>query len=191
MTLVDARIPIAALLDEIAEETGLAVDGAEMAAALGPPLETRLADRGFGSSEIELIAGEYRRRYPAVVPKTVPMTGAAEAVRAVRAGGGRVIVVTGKASKNASLHLEALDWPIDSVVGDVFGDGKALALKEFGARVYVGDHVGDMRGATAAGATAVGVATGPCGAEELYAAGAHVVLDSLAEFPEWLAGEAA
>ncbi|MZE68227.1 HAD family hydrolase, partial [Streptomyces sp. SID5789] len=34
----------------------------------------------------------------------------------------------------------------------------------------------------------VAVASGPCGAEELRAAGADVVLADLTQFPEWLAG---
>ncbi|WP_234391037.1 HAD family hydrolase [Nocardia suismassiliense] len=48
-------------------------------------------------------------------------------------------------------------------------------------------HVGDMQGARAAEVRAVGVATGPCDAAELRAAGADVILSSLTEFPAWLA----
>ena len=53
--------------------------------------------------------------------------------------------------------------------------------------VYVGDTLPDVHAARSAGARAVGVATGPVAADELRAAGADVVLDSLAEFPAWLA----
>ncbi len=38
------------------------------------------------------------------------------------------------------------------------------------------------------GARSVAVASGPCSAEELRAAGADVVLTDLTGFPEWLAG---
>jgi hypothetical protein len=38
--------------------------------------------------------------------------------------------------------------------------------------VYVGDHIGDMRGARTASAYAVGVTSGPCDAPQLRAAGA-------------------
>ena len=55
-----------------------------------------------------------------------------------------------------------------------------------GCSVYVGDHVHDVEGALAAGATSVSVLTGGCTREELLAAGTHVVLDDLTEFPEWL-----
>ncbi|CAM5299662.1 HAD hydrolase-like protein [Streptomyces tanashiensis] len=51
-----------------------------------------------------------------------------------------------------------------------------------------GDHVGDVRGAAAAGALSVAVATGPCPAEELRAAGADVVLADLTDFRAWWEG---
>ena len=53
--------------------------------------------------------------------------------------------------------------------------------------VYVGDHIHDVEGALAAGATSVSVLTGGCTREELLAAGTHAVLDDLAQFPGWLA----
>jgi phosphoglycolate phosphatase len=53
--------------------------------------------------------------------------------------------------------------------------------------VYVGDHVGDVRGARTARALSVTVASGPCSAAELREAGADVVLPDLTRFPEWLA----
>jgi len=65
---------------------------------------------------------------------------------------------------------------------------KAEALVEYGAAVYVGDHVGDVLGARAAGALSVAVATGPYSPAELRAAGADVVLGDLTEFPAWFAG---
>jgi phosphoglycolate phosphatase len=53
--------------------------------------------------------------------------------------------------------------------------------------VYVGDTPNDVRAGIAGGAVPVAVATGPHDADELLAAGAAVVLSSLAEFPAWLA----
>ena len=44
----------------------------------------------------------------------------------------------------------------------------------------------DIEGALAADALSVSVLTGGCTREELFAAGTHVVLDSLTEFPDWL-----
>ena len=59
-------------------------------------------------------------------------------------------------------------------------------LHEIGAQVYVGDHPGDVVAAIGADAVSVAVSTGPTPAAELSAAGADVVLESLASFPEWL-----
>ena len=72
---------------------------------------------------------------------------------------------------------------VSAVVGDAVEHGKAAALQELGAEVYVGDHLGDITGARAADALAVGVATGPISAEDLAAAGADVVLADLTRFP--------
>ena len=44
----------------------------------------------------------------------------------------------------------------------------------------------DVEGALAAGALSVSVLTGGCTREELEAAGTHVILDSLSDFPAWL-----
>jgi phosphoglycolate phosphatase len=121
-----------------------------------------------------------------VVPRTIAMPGAVDAVRAVTSRGGRAVVVTAKFAPNAALHLEQLGIQVSAVVGDLWSTGKAAALQEFGAEVFVGDHLGDITGARAADALAVGVATGPISAEDLQAAGADVVLPDLTRFPEWL-----
>lgn len=47
--------------------------------------------------------------------------------------------------------------------------------------VVVGDHVHDVRGALDAGVHCIGVATGRVGADELAAAGAHIVLPDLTD----------
>ena len=73
-----------------------------------------------------------------------------------------------------------------SQAADAAPSAKAAALQEFEAEVFVGDHLGDITGARAADALAVGVATGPISAEDLQAAGADVVLPDLTRFPEWL-----
>ncbi|MDX3069894.1 HAD hydrolase-like protein, partial [Streptomyces sp. ND04-05B] len=86
------------------------------------------------------------------------------------------------------LHLEHLGIEPDVVVGDLWAEAKAAALREHGASVYVGDHTGDVRGARTAQAYAVAVATGPCDERELREAGADVVLPDLTAFPAWLTG---
>ena len=63
----------------------------------------------------------------------MPLPGAAEAVAAVRARGGRVVVVTSKLGRLARLHLDHLGLAVDELAGDLFAEGKATALSEHGA----------------------------------------------------------
>lgn len=189
MTLIDPRPGMVRVLDELARETGYPLDGEHFANNLGPPLDMVL--RGFGVPE-ELVAGfvdRFRELYPAiVVPATVALPGATEALDAVRAAGGRILVVTGKFRPNAARHIAALGWEVDWLVGELWAGGKAEALRTHGASVYVGDHVGDMVGAVTAGVYPVGVLTGPCDEEQLRTAGAELVLPDLTGFADWLSG---
>jgi phosphoglycolate phosphatase len=187
MTLIDPRPGMAAVLNEVGARTGHDLDGEHFAANLGPPLDMTYREMGVPEEEIPELVTMFRALYPDfVIPNTVALPGAAQALAAVRELGGRTMVVTGKYRKNAALHLEALGWEVDHLFGELWSTGKAEALKLHGAAVYVGDHVGDMHGARAAGALAVGVLTGPCVAKELTEAGADVVLTDLTAFPGWL-----
>jgi phosphoglycolate phosphatase len=183
MTLIDSRPGIAAAYRALSAKTGVAIDADLAVTRLGPPLRQELRE-WFPESEVEQTVTTYRALYPdyAIEP-TVPMPGAVDALRAVRAHGLRVVVVTSKIARLAGLHLEHLGMPVDELAGDLFAEGKAAALSEHGARWYVGDHVGDMAAAQAAGIPAIGVATGPCSAAELTGAGAAYVLDDLTRFP--------
>ncbi len=142
---------------------------------------------GCTDAQIEHLVGRYRAMYlEMVVPTTVALPGAVEAVRSVGDRGGRTMVVSAKLGTHVKAHLDALGIEVSLVVGELWASGKASALIAQGAEVYVGDHVGDIQGARAADAIAVGVATGPMTASELSAAGADVVLADLTEFPAWL-----
>ncbi|MEU6315304.1 HAD family hydrolase [Streptomyces sp. NPDC047014] len=187
MTLIDSRPGIRAAYRALAAETGAYIDADAAVTRLGPPLEQELG-LWFPAAEVPAMADRYREIYPghAIAP-TPALPGAREAVEAVRALGGRAIVVTAKHEPNARLHLAHLGIEPDAVVGWLWAEAKAVALREYGAQVYVGDHVGDVRGARTAGALSVAVPTGPCPAEELRAAGADVVLPDLTALPEWLA----
>jgi phosphoglycolate phosphatase len=186
MTLIDPRPGMVRVLDELARETGYQLDGEHFAANLGPPLDHVL--RGFGVPEplVPAMVTRFRELYPEmVVPATVALPGAAAALAAVRAAGGHVLVVTGKYRPNAAKHLAALGWEVDWLVGELWAGGKAEALREHGASVYVGDHIGDMIGAVAAGVYPVGVLTGPCDESQLREAGAQLVLPDLTGFADW------
>ncbi|MXM67626.1 HAD hydrolase-like protein [Streptomyces sp. HUCO-GS316] len=186
MTLIDSRPGIRACYVALAERTGTYIDADLAVTRLGPPLAQELVN-WFPAETVDAVGDLYRSMYPtiAIVP-TPAMPGAREAIAAVRAAGGRAIVVTAKHQPNAELHLEHLGIEPDAVIGDLWAEQKAGALREHGAGIYVGDHVGDVRGARTAGAVAVTVATGPCDAAELRSAGADVVLGDLTEFPAWL-----
>lgn len=187
MTLIDSRPGIRACYLELSERTGTYIDADLAITRLGPPLAEELA-HWFPADEIPAMADLYRSLYPAIAITASPaLAGAREAIAAVRAAGGRAIVVTAKYEPSAKLHVEHLGLAPDAVIGDLWAEQKAVALREHGASVYVGDHLGDVRGARTAGALSVAVATGPCSAAELAAAGADVVLADLTGFPDWLA----
>ncbi|MEW2510948.1 HAD family hydrolase [Streptomyces sp. NPDC046870] len=188
MTLIDSRPGIRACYLALAERTGTFIDADLAVTRLGPPLAEELI-HWFPADEVPAVADLYREMYPSIAIAATPaMDGAREAIEAVRAAGGRTMVVTAKYEPNAKLHLAHLGIEPDVVVGDLWAEQKAAALREYGAGVYVGDHVGDVRGARAADAFSVAVATGPCPADELRAAGADVVLPDLSAFPAWLGG---
>ncbi|WP_278265715.1 HAD hydrolase-like protein [Nocardia sp. AG03] len=191
MTLIDSRPGVAVAIDTLAREFDLPMVGAHFAEHLGPPLATLLGDAGAPDDLIPHLVTRYRELYPAVIDRIPALPGAAEALDAVRAGGGRTLVVTGKFEPHARLHVEHLGWAVDHLAGDLWSTGKADVLTAQSAHVFVGDHAGDMRGAKAAGVLAVGVTTGPYDADGLRTAGADVVLDDLTGFPEWLSGHAA
>ncbi|MEU1511917.1 haloacid dehalogenase-like hydrolase [Streptomyces sp. NPDC005811] len=187
MTLIDSRPGIHACWTELSARTGTYVDADLVVTRLGPPLAEEMA-HWFPAEEITAMADLYREIYPAyAVTGTLAMPGAHEALEAVRRSGGKTIVVTAKWEPNARLHMEHLGMRPDAVIGNLWAAQKAEALREHGASVYVGDHVGDVRGARLAEAFSVGVTTGPCSAAELTEAGADVVLDDLTRFGEWFA----
>ena len=185
MTLIDPRAGIVEVFDVLAAESGIPLDGRAFVTRLGPPLRQEFVRYGLDEATIERLIARYRALTPSmVIPRTVAMPGAAEAGQ-----GGRPIAVDGRSwsppstPPNAVAHLEQLGIEVSAVVGDLWSTAKAAALQEQGAEVFVGDHLGDITGARAADALAVGVATGPISAEDLAAAGADVVLADLTRFP--------
>ncbi|MFF6774222.1 HAD family hydrolase [Streptomyces sp. NPDC012637] len=188
MTLIDSRPGIRAAYVALTAETGVAIDADLAVSRLGPPLEREIAE-WFPAEQVEEMVARYRALYPAyAIEPSLPLPGARDAIQAVREAGGRTIVVTAKNEPHAKLHLSHLGIEPDAVIGGLWAEGKAEALREHGAGVYVGDHVGDVRGAATAGALSVAVATGPCAPEELRAAGADVVLADLTDFRPWWEG---
>ena len=167
----------AATLDALGAELGVEFPTAEMTAQLGPPLDLILGPH----LAPELIPGG-----SGPVPRDLPrdrggadagVPGVAAALAAVRRHHGRIVLVTGKHTPNAQLHVDHLGLDVDVVEGKVWGTGKGEVLARHGADIYVGDHVHDVEGARAAGILSVSVLTGGSTREELEAAGTDVVLD--------------
>ncbi len=187
MTLVDPRAGVVAAMAALESELGAGIDAQWAAANLGPPAEMVLA-RWLPPEAVQSAARRYRELFEDIgLDKTTAMPGAANAIDAVRSAGGRVIVVTAKYEQHARASLEAVELRADAVYGLRFAAGKADPLLTHGARVYVGDHTADVLAARASGAIAVTVASGPASRSELVDAGADAVLETLHEFPAWLA----
>jgi len=187
MTLIDSRPGVIASFDALNAQLGTAIDGRAIAARLGPTLESEMAAY-FPAAEVDPVCDRYRAIYADLGPPgSSLLPGAADAFAAVRARDGLTLVVTAKFGPNADRCLAHVGLKADHVVGWRHGPQKAETLREHDAVVYVGDTVPDIEAARSAGAVALGVATGPVTVADLHAAGADVVLPTLAGFPNWFA----
>ncbi|HET8614641.1 MAG TPA: ATP-dependent sacrificial sulfur transferase LarE [Actinomycetales bacterium] len=186
MTLVDSRAGIVATMQAALAELGQHISEEQVWRGIGTPLEQALAPF-LPADDLPRAVARYRELYPTTGVRGITvLPGAAEALAAVRALHGRVAVVSTKVEPAVRLVLDAVGLEADVVAGGLFGGDKGLALAEHGVSVYVGDHVGDVAGARAAGAASVAVTTGPQDGDTLRAAGADVVLTSLTDLPAWL-----
>jgi len=185
LTLINSRPAIMAAWSAVAKEHGVHIDLVEVDTRMGIKLEDE-ASYWFPADMQQAAADSYRRHYLRLVPTgTLPLPGAAEALSAVRLAGERAVIVTAKHPVSVWPSLAAVDLVADEIFAHVHGPEKATVLADIGAAVYVGDTPADMVAGRDSGALAVGVPTGSFGADELTATGAHVVLDSLLEFPSW------
>jgi len=183
MTLIDSRPAILASFAAVAAETGVPIDPAGVDRRLGIKLEDELS-YWFAAAEVPAAVRIYREHYrQLLVPLTTVLPGAAQALAAVRTAGARVVVITAKHETTARLSLDSVGLSADELYADAHGPEKAAVLAAIGAAVYVGDTPADMLAAVTAGAHPVGVATGSFSVDELRAAGAADVLESLTDFP--------
>ena len=127
--------------------------------------------------------------------------GAVEAISGLRAQGVKVALTTGFAHETQQAIIRALGWenladvvlcPGDGVRGRPHPDMPLTALLRTGTEsvhhmVVVGDTSSDITSGVRAGARAsIGVLTGAHNADQLRAAGATHVLNSVAELPALL-----
>jgi phosphoglycolate phosphatase-like HAD superfamily hydrolase len=160
-----------------------------------------LAAHGLDGTELasflDRYATEFAARAHLINERGYPLPGAAQVLAAL----GRLphmvqTSVTGNIAPVARTKLAAFDLaaPLDLTVGG-FGHEDAVRANlvaasrqraehrygDFAEVVVIGDTPHDVAAALACGVTAIGVATGPYRADELHAAGAHTVLESLAD----------
>lgn len=187
MTLVDSADGIVLSVQHVIAQYGIDADGDQIRSTIGLPLD-QVFPRWLPDEPYDVLLAAYRAHYREHgIPLTRPMPGARDAISAVRDRGDRVLVVTAKYGAVAHLALEAANLDADEIVGDLFAEGKASALREHEAWSYVGDHPGDVRAARSAGVYSVVVPTGPTSADDLLAERPDVLLPDLGHLPGWLA----
>ena len=188
LTLVDSHERIISAYIRALGDLGVEVSAEDLAPHLGIPL-THTAALVAPAIDADALVLRYRHYYDEPdAPRTLPMPGAAEALRGVRDAGGRTIVVSAKFTPavHRALDEAGLSDLVDVVYGELFAEDKAIALIAEGASIYVGDHPGDMAAARAANSYAVGVTTGANDELALRAAGADLALPDLDTFVTWL-----
>jgi phosphoglycolate phosphatase len=190
LTLVDSHERILSAYIRALGDLGVEVSREELTPHLGMPLVHTAAAVG-AAVDADALVLRYRHYYDEPdAPRTLPMPGAPEALRAVRAAGGRTLVVSAKYTPavHKALGEAGLTDLVDVVYGELFAQDKASALVAERASVYVGDHPGDMTAARTAGAYAVGVTTGANDEAALLGAGAELTVADLDAFVAWLPG---
>jgi len=190
LTLVDSHERIISAYIRALADLGVEVSSEELVPHLGMPLAHTAAAVG-AAVDADALVLRYRHYYDEPnAPVTLPMPGALDALRAVRAAGGRTVVVSAKYTPavHKALAEAGLTELVDVVYGELFAQDKASALVAEGASIYVGDHPGDMTAARAAGAYAVGVTTGANEEAALAVAGADLTVADLDAFVAWLPG---
>ena len=129
MTLIDTVVGFAATLDALGAELGVEFPTEEMTSKLGPPLDLMLEPH-LPAEQIRAAVGPVPRDLPGDSPwsPTPAFPGVAEALAAVRRHHGRIVLVTGKYTPNAQLHVDHLGLDVDVVEGRVWGTGKGEVL---------------------------------------------------------------
>ncbi|MCP9623909.1 phosphonatase-like hydrolase [Nocardia otitidiscaviarum] len=207
-TVADGGLVLRAF-EEAATAAGIPAEGIEREAARRYVLDT------MGQSKIvvfrALLGDENRAQHANqafeaaydrfAATAAAPVPGAAEAITALRAAGIKVALTTGFSRATQDKLLAALGWqdladltlsPADAGRGRPYPDLVLTALLRLGIdavdRVAVlGDTASDIATGRAAGARIVaGTLTGAHNAEQLRAAGATHVVDSVTEFARLL-----
>jgi len=186
MTLVDSAEGITDALVKVFSDHGVEVSRDDVRNTIGLPLDM-VFPMWLPDESYEQLLDEYRAHYGTFgIPKSVLLPGARDAVDAVHEVGGEVVVVSAKKKDFVDRVIDVVQLPIDRTYGYLFAEHKGEVLRQERARVYVGDHEGDVRAARAADALSFIVTSGPMTREELLEHAPDVIVDSLVDFRPWL-----
>src|SRR3954468_3901194 len=203
-TLADSVPGICSTFSTVLTAAGHQVPTAsEIAALIGLPLGDVML-RFAPTGDVNALVTHYRTIYTStVVPATLLFPRAWSLLRACRAAGLELAIVTGKSTDvaDATLRRCRIRGLFKSVVGTdrasrpkPFPDLMHLAISELGVlaeqTLLVGDGTHDIEMGRDAGARTCGVAWGVHQAELLHAAGADHVVHSMAELRALILGGA-
>lgn len=177
-------------------------DPDELVDFIGPPLREHLMERfGFDREQAERALVEYRKRFADTgIFENTLYPGMDRLLAGLRRQGKRLVVATSKPTifaRRVLEHFHIAEYfafvagaELDGVRGEK-REVVAHALEQCGIdpaqAVMVGDRRYDMEGAAAFGIKTVGVSYGYGGREELAAAGADYIVDTVAELDGLLA----
>ncbi|MFC8789685.1 HAD family hydrolase [Streptomyces cinereoruber] len=192
----DVAKDLVALLAEVAPALG------DAARATDDPMVVHQLSRQGGEDvlstvEAALTAAEVR----AVSVAGAPTNGAVEALKAARASGRRVAVVSNNSAEcvHAYLSSQGLSGVIEAVIGrptlrpdrmkpspHLLLEAASLLCVAARRAVLIGDSVTDIEASGAAGVTSVGYANKPGKQEALRSAGADVIVFNMGEVAQAL-----
>jgi pyrophosphatase PpaX len=197
-TLVDTIDFILSSVRHTFEGDPRAPTDAEWIAGIGKPIRVQIREIvGEDEDEIERLVVRYRAHQRAnFEARTRAYPGAVDAISALRAGGRRLAIVTGKLVEPArwSTRHVGLEPHLDLVVGadtcarcKPHPDPVLHALSALGAQpeeaIFVGDSPHDVNAGRAAGVVTVGALWGSPMREELLASRPDHLLERIQDLP--------
>lgn len=191
-TLVADTDRATAATNRILRQRGLApLDPAGFAQRWRLPLTDFFADLGVAPPDVAAAEAEWSEQVAAARERAEPRPGAFEVISWLGVQGARVGIVTAASHTALGADLRRFEMQnlFHMVIAGVSSKVRPLVI-ERSARAfaaYVGDTEHDISAAIAADYVAIGISGGYTPTARLGAAGAHAVIDELAELPRVLA----
>lgn len=205
-TLIDSEVGITRSMEHALREVGAEVPNAEVLRSwIGPPLQASFPGvLGNDERRVDRAVAHYLERFRQVGWREHSIyPGMAELVAGLALRGARLAVVTSKIIEQARRIVDHLPFGhcFDAVYGPEPGTRTcekaalvARAVREFGidarCTTMIGDRRFDIEGARANAVRSIGVLWGFGDREELQAAGADSIVESVASLAARLHGDA-